>query len=177
MKTEQDASDYQQRGRYLGLQLTVRRAMKSLLRWAVVAGTTVLALSCASTGSRPTVTSALPAAPSAEEPVAGRHFNEVRALWVIRYDLASPAAVREMVERAAASGFNTLIVQVRGRGDTLYRSALEPPPEFLQGQLDFDALQLVVDEAHALGMAVHAWVNAYLAWGPVDLRLSIPVTW
>ena len=135
---------------------------------AIAAGTAVLALSCASTGRPPTVVTA----PSAEEPVGGRQFDEIRALWVIRYDLASPAAVRAVVEDAADSRFNTLLVQVRGRGDALYRSAIEPQPEFLRGQPDFDALQLTLDEAHARGMAVHAWVNAYLVWGPVDPPLD-----
>ena len=37
-----------------------------------------------------------------------------------------------MVEGAAASGFNTLLVQVRGRGDAVYRSAIEPRAEFLR---------------------------------------------
>ena len=90
---------------------------------------------------------------------------EVRAVWVVRHDLASPAAVRVMVEGAAASGFNTLLVQVRGRGDAVYRSAIEPRAEFLRDVPDFDALQMAVETAHDHGLAVHAWVNAHLVWG------------
>ena len=97
-----------------------------------------------------------------------RQFDEVRALWVVRTSLDSPAAVRALVEQAAAGGFNTLLVQVRGRGDALYRSLLEPRPEFLGDQPGFDPLQLVIEEAHARGLAVHAWVNAYLVWSAAD---------
>ncbi|MCY4376864.1 MAG: family 10 glycosylhydrolase [Spirochaetaceae bacterium] len=95
-------------------------------------------------------------------------FDEVRALWVIRTALDSPDAVREMVAEAAGSGFNTLLVQVRGRGDAFYASSLEPRAERLPDNPAFDPLRLVIEEAHARGMAVHAWVNTYLVWGPVD---------
>ena len=99
-------------------------------------------------------------------------FDEVRALWVIRHSIDSPAEVRAMVEAAAASGFNTLLVQVRGRGDALYESSLEPRAESLPDDPAFDPLQLVIDEAHARGMDVHAWVNTYLVWGLQDLPRS-----
>ncbi len=140
------------------------RAVKIVLRAvvaALAAAATILTVSCASTGPVPEPPGALA---GATRPVA----EEVRAVWVVRQSLSSPDAAREVVVQAAAGGFNTLIVQVRGRGDALYRSAVEPRPEFLDGQPDFDPLQLVLDEAHARGMAVHAWVNAYLVWGPVD---------
>ena len=126
-----------------------------MLRMAAASLAAVAAMlptSCATTGVAP----APPATFSgAERPAAG---EEVRAVWVVRHSLSSPAAARAVVEEAYGSGFNTLIVQVRGRGDALYRSTLEPRPEFLTGQPRFDALQVVVEEARARGMAVHAWV-------------------
>ena len=122
-----------------------------------------LLLSCASDppAVRPSVTTAV------EQPPRPRQFDEVRALWVAHTSLDSPAAVRALVRQADTSGFNTLFVQVRARGDALYRSLLEPPPEFLRDQPEFDPLQLVIEEAHARGLVVHAWVNAYLVWDPV----------
>ncbi len=152
-------------GRQAGVTRAAARAAAVVLRAAAVAlagAAAMLPLSCASTDVVPAPGAM---ASRAEHPVAA---EEVRAVWVVRQSLSSPAAAREVVEQAAAGGFNTLLVQVRGRGDALYRSALEPRPEFLDGQGDFDPLQLVLDEARARGMAVHAWVNAYLVWGPVD---------
>ena len=109
----------------------------------------------------------------ADEAVAwASRFGEVRALWVIRTALDSPEEVREMVAEAAGSGFNTLLVQVRGRGDAFYASSLEPRAERLPDDPSFDPLQLVIDEAHARGMDVHAWVNTYLVWGLQDLPRS-----
>ena len=54
--------------------------------------------------------------------------TEVRSLWVVRNTLVHPDSIRAMVRRAADAGFNTLIVQVRGRGDAYYRGRWEPPP-------------------------------------------------
>jgi len=96
-----------------------------------------------------------------------RTFAEVRGLWVVRWTMTSETQVREMVADAAAAGFNTLIVQVRGRGDAYYRSALEPRAEGVLGPPEFDPLAVTIEEAHRRGLAVHAWVNTHLVWGPV----------
>jgi len=87
-----------------------------------------------------------------------------------------------MVERADQAGFNTLVVQVRGRGDAYYRSRWEPSPDAVKAQgEEFDPLALVIREAHARGLGVHAWVNTHLigaAWelpsDPAHLVLSRP---
>ena len=44
--------------------------------------------------------------------------DEVRALWVARTSLTSPQAIEQMADAAKQSGFNTLLVQVRGLGDS-----------------------------------------------------------
>lgn len=105
------------------------------------------------------------AAPPAPLPTAT--FAEVRGLWVVRTTLTSPERIREMVGSADRAGFNTLIVQVRGRGDAYYRSSFEPRAEALADQPStFDPLGLVIEEAHARGMAVHAWLNTHLVASP-----------
>ena len=101
-----------------------------------------------------------------------RDFPEVRAMWVVRFTMTSEEAVRDMVDAAERAGINTLIVQVRGRGDAFYASELEPRAEPMRGPLDFDPLRLTISEAHRRGMAVHAWVNTHLVWGPADLPES-----
>ena len=52
--------------------------------------------------------------------------SEVRALWVLRTSLTTPSAIATLVKTAHDHGFNTLLVQVRGRGDAYYTTALEP---------------------------------------------------
>ncbi len=100
-----------------------------------------------------------PAAPPASS-------DEVRALWVVRTSLTSPAAVDEMVASAKASGFNTLLVQVRGRGDAYYLGGSEPRPPALLSQPEFDPLARALSAAHSAGIAVHAWINVNLVSGP-----------
>jgi uncharacterized lipoprotein YddW (UPF0748 family) len=101
-----------------------------------------------------------------------RPFEEVRAVWVVRYSMTSAEAVRSMVRTADEAGFNTLLVQVRGRADAFYDSGIEPAGESIREEGRFDPLELAVTEAHARGMAVHAWVNTHLVWGPAALPQS-----
>ena len=98
---------------------------------------------------------------------------EVRALWVTRASLTTPASISALVRSAHDSGFNTLLVQVRGRGDAYYAGGLEPRPDGLQQQPhDFDPLQHVITRARAEGMRVHAWVNVNLVASAADLPSS-----
>ena len=99
--------------------------------------------------------------------------SEVRALWVQRTSLTSSAAIVAMVESARTNGFNTLLVQVRGRGDAYFNSRLEPRATALAGQLSsFDPLQVVIAEARRAGLRVHAWINVNLVAGAGELPLS-----
>jgi uncharacterized lipoprotein YddW (UPF0748 family) len=83
----------------------------------------------------------------------------------MRWSLSSPAAIRNLVSRAAESGFNALFVQVRGRGDAWYRTDLVPRAEALSdAPNDFDPLAVTAAECRRRGLQLHAWVNTYLVW-------------
>jgi len=89
--------------------------------------------------------------------------SEVRALWVVRNSLTSVPKIQAMVKAAKEGGFNTLIVQVRGRGDSYYRSRREPRATELKDQpSDFDPLAVTLAEAKQQGLKVHAWLNTSL---------------
>ena len=95
---------------------------------------------------------------------------EVRALWVLRTSLTSPAGITALVRSAREHGFNTLLVQVRGRGDAYFNQGIEPRAAELQRQpAQFDPLETVLTAAHAAGLNVHAWVNVNLVSSAVDL--------
>src|SRR5215213_1433569 len=86
--------------------------------------------------------------------------QEVRALWVVRTTLTSPEKIRQLVDSAADNGFNTLIVQIRGRGDAYYKSRVEPRAIDSKDQPpSFDPLALTLTEAHKRGLKVHGWLN------------------
>jgi uncharacterized lipoprotein YddW (UPF0748 family) len=95
---------------------------------------------------------------------------EIRALWVLRTSLSTPASIAALVRSAHEHGFNTLLVQVRGRGDAYYVGGPEPRAAELHRQpADFDPLATVLDAAHASGLRVHAWVNVNLVASAVDV--------
>lgn len=96
--------------------------------------------------------------------------TEIRALWVLRSSLVSPASVAAVVSSARTYGFNALLVQVRGRGDAYYASQLEPRAEELSSQPgSFDPLQELLTVAHQGGLQVHAWVNVSLVSSASDM--------
>src|SRR3972149_10642917 len=110
------------------------------------------------TSSRSVLASSLPlAACSPQRPPAARTPipmpQEVRALWVVRDVLTHPDSLTVRGARAHAAGFNTLIVQVRGRGDAYYTARWEPRAAGIADIEDFDPLALVLKEAHARNIA------------------------
>jgi uncharacterized lipoprotein YddW (UPF0748 family) len=98
-----------------------------------------------------------------------RAQDEVRALWVVRTTLASPSAIATMVASARSGGFNTLLVQIRGRGDAYFQQGLEPRPTSLAAQPAFDPLATTIARAHEAGLQVHAWINVNLVAGANEL--------
>lgn len=95
---------------------------------------------------------------------------EGRALWIPAWELTNPGAVRRAVIGAAEYRFNAIFVQVRYRGDTLYQpnryvsyySNPEPRSIYTKNQPeDFDPLALAIEEGHAWGLSVHAWVTCF----------------
>lgn len=84
-------------------------------------------------------------------------------MWVVRTTLTSPDKIRQMINSAADNGFNTLIVQIRGRGDAYYKSQVEPRAVELKDQPpEFDPFAFTLSEAHQRGLKVHAWLNTSL---------------
>jgi uncharacterized lipoprotein YddW (UPF0748 family) len=98
--------------------------------------------------------------------------EQTRALWVTRTTLTSPESIKQMVAAAENGGFNTLLVQVRGRGDAYYSGTIEPRAGELAGKPTFDPLATVLAEAHAAGIKVHAWVAVNLVSSSVSLPAS-----
>lgn len=93
-----------------------------------------------------------------------------RAMWVVRYSLASAGSIDRMVRQAAEAGFDDLFVQVCGRGDAWFPSSVYPHSGAAREVLasGFDPLAYVLERAHARGIRVHAWVNTLLVWSAAD---------
>lgn len=98
--------------------------------------------------------------------------EQTRALWVTRTTLAGAESIKRMIASADAGGFNTVLVQVRGRGDAYYSSTVEPRATELASKPAFDPLATVIEHAHANGIKVHAWVAVNLVSSAVTLPAS-----
>ena len=99
-------------------------------------------------------------------PLEAQAQPELRAVWVDAFHegIRSPREADELVAAARRANLNTLIVQVRRRGDALYTKGVEPPLDDPAYEPSFDALAYIVDAAHRAGLEVHAWVNAMPVW-------------
>ncbi len=73
------------------------------------------------------------------------------------------AEIDEIVENAKDWGLNAIFLQVRPASDALYKSEIFPVSVFLSSDRtlpeDFDPLAYAVEQAHAAGLELHAWVN------------------
>ena len=118
------------------------------------------------------------AADSTPEPSADPNpalpVGEWRAVWVSYLEWAAMdfstedafrAGVVQLLDNCTGLGLNTVLAQVRPFGDALYRSSLFPWSHLctgVQGQdPGFDPLDVLLQEAHARGISVEAWVNPY----------------
>jgi len=87
--------------------------------------------------------------------------SEFRGLYVDAFHpgFKTHEEVTQMVNAAKEGNFNALIVQVRKRGDAYYNSQIEP--KALDIAADYDPLADIIQQAHADGIQVHAWVAVY----------------
>ena len=101
------------------------------------------------------------------------NFSEQKGFWITYLEYMSilknksegsfKKSVETYFDNISALGFNTVYVQVRAFGDAYYDSSLFPSGEQFNGTIgtknSFDALQIMIDCAHARGLSLHAWVN------------------
>jgi uncharacterized lipoprotein YddW (UPF0748 family) len=110
--------------------------------------------------------------------------REMRGLWIAtvanidwpsRNNLTAEqqrAELTDILSRAAATGFNTIIFHVRPAGDAVYQSPHEPWGAMLTGTQGrdpgYDPLAFAIQEAHARGLELHAWINPFRAGNTAD---------
>ena len=77
------------------------------------------------------------------------------------------AQLRALLDRAAELKLNAILLQIRPASDALYSSEKEPWSQFLTGRQGkspgYDPLQFAIEEAHARGIELHAWINPFRA--------------
>lgn len=124
--------------------------------------------------------------------------HEVRAVWLTtiggldwphsyasseRSIAKQKAELRHLLDLYQRAGINTVLLQTRIRATTIYPSRYEPWDGCLSGHPGrspgYDALQFAIDECHARGMELHAWVvtmpvGKWNATGCQQLRKKMP---
>ena len=94
----------------------------------------------------------------------------VRAVWIPYMETAQLAAqedprkaIADCMEDCAARGADTVYFHVRANSDAYYASTVYPPTADTAAclQRGIDPLAVAVEEAHARGLALHAWINPY----------------
>lgn len=102
--------------------------------------------------------------------------TEVRAVWLTtnygldwpRNKISADEQKHELIvllDSLQKYNFNTVIFQVRARGEVFYDSKIEPmasiivPEEY--GKPKFDPLKFAIEESHKRGMECHAWLVTY----------------
>jgi uncharacterized lipoprotein YddW (UPF0748 family) len=113
---------------------------------------------------------------------AGPGEGQIRALWVDAFHdgVKTVTQIDRLIDDALGAGVNTLIVQVRRRGDAYYNRTDEPRTEDPTLQRGLDALQLTIDRVRAAnaglaraggaraGLEVHAWIATVPIWNRKD---------
>ena len=107
--------------------------------------------------------------PSQKREFRGAWIQAVNGQWQgIGRDAMQAELTRELNE-LQADGINAILFQCRVEGDALYESTLEPWSRYLTGQQGmppspyWDPLAWMVEQCHARGMELHAWINPYRA--------------
>ena len=114
--------------------------------------------------------------------------QEFRAAWVATVHnidwpsrpglpaAAQKAELRALLDRAAELKLNAILLQVRPMSDALYASSREPWSQFLSGKQGvtpgYDPLEFAIDEAHARGIQLHAWINPFRAASNASATLA-----
>ena len=89
-----------------------------------------------------------------------------RSYWVDAFNegIYNADQAAQLVEDALAVNANALIVQTARRYDCFCNRALYPRTDAAVAPAPFDPLETIIEQAHAAGLEVHAWVNVNTFW-------------
>lgn len=97
------------------------------------------------------------------------NYDKQIGVWISYIDLgammngATAEQFRESISQAykniVSVGANTVYVHVRAFADAYYPSVMYPYTTSFGSTEPYDALEIMVEEAHKLGLSFHAWIN------------------
>lgn len=101
------------------------------------------------------------------------NYREQKGIWISFLEYGSimknksansfRKSIGDYFDNILSIGFNTVYVHARAYGDAYYKSALFPSGDRFNGEMgtsdNYDALQIMIEEAHSRGLSIHAWIN------------------
>ncbi len=105
--------------------------------------------------------------------------DEMRGIWVSQFDMHYiyrdgskqrdvedyTSKVQAMIENLKRDGFNTIFLQIRPNGDSMYVSDVYPASKYIAGvyggNIEYDAIEIYLEIAKKAGFEVHAWINPF----------------
>lgn len=119
----------------------------------------------AAVGAALAATVTLPAGTSAAARSEGVR-EQWRGYWVDAFNegVYDAVEVSDLVAAATDVGANALVVQIGRRFDCFCNEAVYPRTDASIDPAPYDPLAEVIEQAHAAGLEVHAWVNATTLW-------------
>lgn len=107
---------------------------------------------------------------TATSTTASETQEQWRSYWVDAFNegIYNPDEVTKLVSDAVDLNANVLIVQIGRRYDCFCNRAAYPRTEAEIDPPPYDPLDEMIDQAHAAGLEVHAWVNISTLWNLPD---------
>ena len=114
--------------------------------------------------------------PTETNPPQAQH-TDFKAMWLSQYDLWDvylsdgvqrdredfAARMAQILDNIKAQGFNTVLLQVRPNGDSMYPSAYYPMSKYVVGEYGraaaYDPVRIIVGLAKERELSLHAWIN------------------
>ncbi len=103
----------------------------------------------------------------------------MNAIWVSQFDMHPiyrdgnkqrnvddyANKVKVMIQNLTRDGFDTIFLQLRPNGDSMYESEYYPMSKYIAGEygkdIEYDAIKIFLETAKESNISVHAWINPY----------------
>ena len=112
--------------------------------------------------------------PAAYSPL---NYDKPKAIWLSQFDMREiytadgkqravaeyTCLVERLISNLSSMDINTVFIQLRPNGDSIYPSKIYPPSQYAVGEyggdFSYDPFEIFLSLAHKANISVHAWVN------------------
>lgn len=117
-----------------------------------------------------------------------KEVENMNAIWVSQFDMQPifrdgsqqrdendyRSKVNTMLNNLKRDGFDTVFLQLRPNGDSMYKSEYYPTSKYIAGvyggTIGYDAISIYLEEAKKKNIAVHGWINPYRLCSENELK-------